>query len=403
VQYWGDGGVVDNPHLIAVVNPDINKTTMKIINKPDLLRYPNKYSIINSPNLEKCTYCSSLLDSVYITYRKKGKFNGRLSKNALSGYCKTCDCYFISYYLIEQIDHLADCVKNDTEIIKEMGFKSESTLELFCNISEEAYYPKSVSKNGIKVKYSAQSKLFENLLEAITDYDHSDYGHDMSNTLQITPGPPYDSNQRKILLELIAKLQSILKSPLKFWTLYFYETIFDEEFDDDYKSLFKIFKNINDEGHSLDLLINIYGDYTPGQFINVFRLLEHILHLCILADISIKRHDLSFSDKSFQELTHQFEVDLKSRIRYRVEQLANKPYSLLSEIWETMKLEEDFEESKFYAEVAHFRNKYAHKPSDESMITLPWEKPPFNQFARLMIKLILIFVENTKLEQPYNQ
>ncbi len=381
---------------------------MKKISKADLIRKPEKY-LIGYNSLEKCAIknkadeeidykyicktCSSEVDTIIIEYSRKGDLKGTASKEVATYFCENCDKYFLNDYWIPQIDALADQTKTKLKILPELGINSSKELEIFCEIlwDEEDYLGEFfIEEDGIKICVSSQSSLFVEALNLTTDYDLSDYGHDISETLKINPGMPYNPEQRKKITTLIAKLQMQIDGRVNLWTLNFKENFIEHE-PEIYKDLCDLLIEWDDDRIALSILNEIYSGKGPGRFINVFRLLEYVLHICLLRDIEKIRFDRNYSANDFSELANQFQLDLKTKLKRRIDRLKVKPAEILQDLWHRISFGESYDEVHIYEKIIRFRNSLAHKPNKDTVeigIQLPWEEPSFVGFTNDMLRLI---------------
>lgn len=381
---------------------------MKKITKADIIRKSDKFLVgydllqkdtIRDKDGEEISYkyicknCSCIVDSIIVEYSRKGALKGQVSKEVKTYFCGKCDRYFLSDYWVHQINSLADLTESKLQIIPELGISSCRELELYCEViwnEEEHQGELSIEEEGINISIGNQSKLFQEALDLITDYDISDYGHDMSETFRITPGLPYSPSQRKTITTLISKLQTQINGQLDFWTINFIED-FIEQAPNIYNDLSKLLIEWDDDRVALSILNEIYTGKGPGRFINVFRLLEYILHICLLREIDKERFNEECSAQQFSELTNQFQLDLKTKLKRRIELLDVPPIEILQSLWHRICFNKPYDEKHVYEKIIRFRNSLAHKPDKDISakgIQLPWEEPPFVGFTNDMLKLV---------------
>ena len=140
----------------------------------------------------------------------------------------------------------------------------------------------------------------------------------------------------------------------------------------------------------------ISNNEEPGLFINSFRLLELVLERLLDRDIiKNRRRNVVTSDDDFITLVRTYNVDLKTKIRRRVEALSVYPNKELEALWCILCPTKGFNINELYERIASFRNRNVHQPplSNEPLI-LPWEIPNYELFARFLLSLIIQFIKN---------
>lgn len=342
-----------------------------------------------SQPVARCQRCGDDLREERVEYSATGKRKGTVTRQIDVLTCDRCHVSAASDYWTRQIEALAEKVSEDLRFLPEIGIYSTSLLEVLADSATGDPSEVAVHEAGMELRSGDPSDLFAGALNMITEYDTEDYGHSMSSTLQVRPGPPYDLAQRRLLHLLLARLQADMGSPLALWSTHFRIEPEGERAERDRRVARLLAAWPADEDRAALALHNdLLAGKAPGRFITAFRLLELVLHRLIDDDVVAKRHDTSISDDAFRELVLTHGQDLKTRLRRRIESMRDKPAQPLRGLWRAAAPQRGFQEAEVYSCIATFRNRYAHQPQASDELALPWELPDFDAFVDHLIDLV---------------
>jgi hypothetical protein len=344
-----------------------------------------------------CT-CGGLFDSrEEFEYTAIGEGTTKITKLFFADKCSSCGKLLFPAWFANELDDFARSVPPDFGIIPEVGICTRELLEVLI----DAFYPEDSSipeitrrSQGIRIRLGAASRLFARSLDHVTDYDTADFGHELSPTLRIRPGPPYKDNQRKTIHVLLARIRRVLGAPVRFWSVHFKAS--DEEHQRVIAELLEAVEMwpLDRSREALALANGIANRDEPGLFINTFRLLELVLERLLDRDILKKRRDSSVRSQDFLVLARTHTSDLKTKLRRRVESLPSHPDALLRALWRVMCPGRGYNPNEIYERIASFRNMHVHQPRKiGEPLALPWEIPNYELFARLMLSLLVEFIK----------
>jgi|SRR5882724_965830 len=336
-----------------------------------------------------CKVCSAPLLNETIEFTALRTAGTALTREIGSHRCEGCRTNTIDKHWTEQFDEVAAAAKGDIRILTEIGILTPKALEVFASadrlrISKLSELLQSVGT--IQARFGMQSDLFESALNIITDYDTEDFGHSGSWTFTVKP-PPYDRVQRTDIHVALAKIQSQVGSPIHFWSTHF-RVNYDEELPVKHLAETILHWTADHDRAALRLTNDIAADVPPGRLMSAFRLLELILHRLLDDDLSKSRHNPAVSDPEFKEMISVYGMDLKSRLRRRVESMAPLPTPVLTDLWKIVRPGRSFSLTECYDAIIQFRNRHAHKPTDNMELSLPWEEPDHEAFINGMLALM---------------
>lgn len=345
-----------------------------------------------------CLKCNSKLVSTNVEYTAVNSLGVSITKSYPAEQCSSCSHVYIFTTFPNRLDEDIRKAPLGFELVPELGISTKGFIELFVDGGRDYDQLPTIKRTyqGVTVRFGHQSRLFQNWLYHITSYDSSDYGHDLSPTVQIRPSPPYTNKQRRAIHLALAKLRVELETPLNFWSVHFGKT-FPEEREEIIKELIPLLINWNlDKERKALMLINELGNNVhPGPFINAFRLLEFILERYIDQDIEKACWNRSISNQELLTLAKSYGLELKIKLRRRVEALTATPTDILREIWRITQPGKGYNQIEVFAEIAKYRNVSVHAPlSSTEEIPLPWEVPPYEYFTNKLLKLIGFIIKH---------
>ena len=147
-----------------------------------------------------CTKCNTRLEDRDVEYEARSSSGNRYTKSLPGDWCPTCSTVYVYRMFADHLDEFIEGVPHDLQVIPEVGIQTSDVLEVFVSSTCEdvgtssEYEIESTAIPGLRVEVGPQSELFEKCVEEITSYDTGDYGHDLSQTLRIYPGPSYGTD-----------------------------------------------------------------------------------------------------------------------------------------------------------------------------------------------------------------
>lgn len=297
---------------------------------------------------------------------------------------------------IDELDTFAASLPDGFKLLPEVGIYWPNYLEVFAQSLDfyEEDEPITHRSRGMRIRFGKQGQLFKRSLDYVTNYDSGDYGHDISTTLRISPGPPYTLAQRQTLHILLARLRQRLEGPLEFWTVHFDTSVMGNSEDTAKALLSTIERCPADKDRQILALANTtVNNIVPGKFVNSYRLLETVLERLIEEDIRNQRWQKDVEDTVFLTLARTQNSALKTKLRLRVEGLNPYPEPLLRQIWRILRPGHTFHKTEIFAEIAKFRNTNVHGATAKpNKLILPWEIPPFDLFVDSLLVLIALML-----------
>lgn len=354
-----------------------------------------------------CPKCDESLEPVTLDYEARSSRGHRYVKAIPGDQCPNCSTVFVYKFFVEELDEFVESVPHGLEIIPEAGIQTSEGVEIFVQVVCEEIGPafgcevESASIAGLRVAVGDQSDLFRRCLDHVTGYDTSDYGHDLSPTLHIHPGPPYGVDQRREIQLLLSRLCRSSGAFLTFWSLDF-EPPWDDEASP-LKKLGQILESspIDEDRVCLALVNNIAAGVEPSRFVNAFRLLETVVNRTLEHRIRSARYDRRVDHSAFLRLVRFLQADLKTRLREAVKGKSGDPTSILKRAWRVLEPRRGYSQDEIFEQLARVRNYSVHSPGDaEEAVMLPWEVKPLGQIAEHVLELTVFLLEENTAEAP---
>jgi hypothetical protein len=354
-----------------------------------------------------CPKCDKLLDSVTFDYEARSSGGKRYVKPILGDQCSNCSTVFAYKLFVEELDEFVESTPHDLEIIPEVGIQTSGGSEVFVLAvgddveSHFEYEVESAAIGGLRVGIGRHSELFEKCLDQVTSYDTSDYGHDMSPTLQIHPGPPYSAVVRREIQVLLSRLCRDSGVVLTFWSMNF-----EPPWEDEASPLRKLGQvletsPLDEDRVCLALVNNISAGVEPSKFVNTFRLLETVVNRLLEQRIRKARFDASVDHVAFLRIVRFLQADLKTRLREAVKAKAGDPTSILKRVWRILEPGRGYNQDEIFDRIARIRNYSVHSPADpEEAIMLPWESKPLGQIAEHVLEVAVFLLEEITTATP---
>lgn len=333
----------------------------------------------------------------YCEYTAIGLGTTQISEIYSCWKCSACKKILVDSSWVEALEDFVTSVPPDFRIIPEVGIASPNFLEVLVDAHDEYWEAVEVKRRskGVSISIGEPSNLFKESLSYMTAYDIDDYGHSLSPTLRIKPGPPYSIEQRRSIHLLLSRIRTLVKYPIKFWSVHF-----DADSDEHQEVICDLIKSIErwplDPGREAIALANaIANNDEPGLFVNTFRILELVLERSLDRDILKYRKRPMTTDSAFLDLVRTHNVDLKTKIRRRVDELPEYPAEVMNALWRIMCPSRGFNKNEVYEKITLFRNMHVHQPFRKNEpLLLPWEIPNYEQFALLLLSLIIEFIKH---------
>jgi hypothetical protein len=253
------------------------------------------------------------------------------------------------------------------------------------------------------VEFGPQRELFEKCLEEITSYDTGDYGHDVSSTLRISPGPPYGTGQRRELQLLLSRLCRSTGAALTFWSVNFEPPGTAEA-----SPLRKLRETVeffpfDEDRVCLALVNNIASDAEPNKFVNAFRLLETVVKRVLEGRIRRERFEKTVDQNSFLNLVRISHSDLKTRLREAVKSKSADPTPILKEVWRVLQPGRGYNPDEVFDQLVRVRNHTVHSPAEaDEAVLFPWEGKPLGKIAENVLELANFLLQKEPAETSPN-
>lgn len=347
----------------------------------------HKCSECHQYNLEMaCSVCRVPLERQWVKYSVRSPRDVHVSQAYPADQCPSCAQLFLSDRWPAELDELSKIAPAGFRIVPEHGFQSAKEIEVFSFIGPADIYNVGEIKRrngGVEIRYGERSRFFRDHADYFTELDLGDYGLEESPTIRIRPAPPYNPSQLLSLRILLAKLQiAIFEKD-------------DAECEDDIPLLRAMLKwKERRDARGLALASAIRNRSHPGRLVNAYRMLELVLKRLLDAEIGRRRRDTATDDELFIELASTHRMDLKTRLRRRVEGLDTPPDSVLREMWRAINPGLAFDERAVFGAIATFRNRQVHRPAAGSTGLLPWDEPDFELIASLLLQLIVYLLKH---------
>lgn len=336
-----------------------------------------------------CPDCDQVLTDETIEYCARSDNGNEYAAWLPARQCPSCKRYYIYATFTDALDEFISSVPADLKIIPELGIHTSAFLEIFVGVDPNT----SISIEGettdkVTASIGEQSKLFQDCLDYITQHDTSDYGHDLSRTLRLEPGPPYSELQRREIHVLLSQLTRELGSPPLFWSFFFKPS---DEGEDPYQKLADVVESwrLDQDRTALALVNKIAEGTAQGPFVNMFRLLELTLNRLTEDELERLRFDRNVSQKEFLDKIRSLQFDLASRLRLRVRSLSSQPTDILSKLWKVLIAGRSYSADEVFNIIIKLRNYNVHGPATtEEALRLPWEEIPFSTITEYLGHLV---------------
>jgi hypothetical protein len=316
--------------------------------------------------VSRCRGCGATLGPRVYQFVSLGPAQARVVKQLTGVCCTACGVSGIEGHELDLLAELAASselagLAGPLEIIPEMGYFTPQRLEVLADADVGGVdEPEHVEKraDGMVLRISGPSALFEAALAAITDHDPGDI---FSPTLTLTPGPPYGREQRATFHRLLAEVQRQLGSAVTCWSASV--GLSEEPLVDPVLAEQLIGRSGDRDGEALALYNAILAGHAPGRLLNGIRLLERVLD-----DPAPAR---------FAET-----------LRAAVEQRGRRPLPVLEQLWRAINPGRAFDEQRVYGAMQEFHARCALPPADERGAPLPWEQPDHEGYAAWLRRLV---------------
>lgn len=349
-------------------------------------------------DVEYACDCGGIFDvREYCEYTATGIGTTKITEIISAYKCSRCNKTMLDSFWVEALEDFARSVPPDFYIISEVGIATPNFLEVIVDVHDGFEKIIKIKRQSCDVSISMgePSSLFKESLNYVTSYDIDDYGHSLSPTLRIKPGPPYSPEQRKTIHLLLSRIRTQFVYPIKFWSVHF-----DADSEEHQEVICDLIRSLErwplDRGREAIALANsISNNDEPGLFVNTFRLLELVLERTLDRDILKYRKNRTLVADAYLELVRTHNTDLKTKIRRRVDTLPEFPAEIMNALWRIMCPLRGFNRNEVYEKIAYFRNTHVHQPLRKNEpLMLPWEIPNYELFARLLLSLNIEFIKH---------
>ncbi|MCX6594796.1 MAG: hypothetical protein NTV70_00325 [Acidobacteria bacterium] len=296
---------------------------------------------------------------------------------------------------VDALDQWLAGVPHDLHIIPEVGIQTSALVEVFVSALDEHGYASSEYKieseaiPGLRVEVGSPSVLFTGCLEEITSFGTSDYGHDLSQTLRIYPGPPYSPEQRREIQLLISRLSLSTRAIFRFWSVNFEPASF-EEISPLRNLRQSLESSLFDEDRICLALANDIAADDPGsnKFVNAFRLLETVTRRVLEERIRAVRFDSSLDQRSFLDIVRVLQSDLKTRLREALKWKQKEYTPILMKACRVFEPGRAYNPDEALDQLVKFRNQSVHGPAGSGeAILFPWEMRPLGKLTEVVLEL----------------
>lgn len=329
----------------------------------------------------RCRGCGGELRAERVRYVALGP-SGSVTKVLPGVTCGACGLSGVEHHQLEKLDELASTLDEHLHFLPEVGIYTSDMLEVLADAEVACPgAPDEIVKerNGLSVRIGNPTELFDAALELVTEQEP---GTVFSPTLQVTPGPPYTAAQRRDFHVLLGQIQCDLGAPVICWSASV--ALSDDPPIDAVLSEQLISWQADTDGQGLALYHDIVADRAPGRFLSTVRLLELVVARWHAERITAARHD---PDVRAAELEQGLALGFGERLRHVVVSLAPSRSDILQRVWLTLRPGHDFDEDAVCHCIAAFPERYLRQREGE-VVSLPWEQPDFDGYARELLKLI---------------
>jgi hypothetical protein len=313
-------------------------------------------------------------------------------------FCCRCKRTYLWGHLPGLQEGLAEKAPAGFRIMQETGIYTNTFLEVLAGTSGQLETDVQLThrSNGIRLRFGPQSTFFKEALDLVTDYDTSDYGHDLERTVRINPGPPYNVEQRRTITRLLARIRTATQAPIDFWTVHFFAISPEEQEGIDTELLEKLLDwKLDGDRRALSLACTTLNRVHPGALINSFRLLELVIERLVQSIFARKRWDTNTTDRDLLSIVRKSGENLGSKIKMAVGLLPPQETGVLMDLWRVTVPERRFNKEEVASQIVKFRNIHVHGPTAEAPskeLQLPWELPPYDLIAYRVLRLVLCLI-----------
>lgn len=337
--------------------------------------------------VSRCRDCAGSLHPERVRYVAEGPSGGQVTKILAGVSCRACGVSGVEHHQLEKLDELAALLDEPLHFLPEVGLYTPSLLEVLADAEvASSGAPDEISKqmNGLAVRIGNPSELFDAALDLVTEHEP---GSLFSPTLQVSPGPPYSPAQRRDFQVLLGQIQSDLGAPVVCWSA---SVGLSEDPPIDSVLMDQLMSwEADADGQVLACYHDVVADRAPGRFLNSVRLLELVLARRGAQQVLAARRDPEVSDAALAELVHALSLDLEAQLRRALSDLRPAPHDILQRLWLSLRPGRELDPSAVVGAIAAFPQLYLQRREREREgVSLPWEEPDFDGYARELQKLI---------------
>lgn len=351
----------------------------------------------SAPPLSLCTRCDEPLEDTRVEYTSTGKEQVRVVKAFPARRCPRCGHTYLDEKLPTNLDAFLTNVPTGFRILPEVGISCASFLEVFAIGGAFSNGTPEVQRQhtGIHMRFGPRSAVFQRALPYISDFDTLERQQSLCTTLQITPPPPYTSEQRRTLHLLLSHIRLDLRTTLSFWSVNTGRLVARNKEATNQQLLSLVQRWPRDaDRRALALANAIANNEHPGVFVNSFRLLELVLERLIDDDVQRVRWDQGVSTQYLLMVAKTYELDMATRLKRRIGSLSNVPREILRDLWRVIHPGKGYNPEEIFAEIIKFRDTTYHGTLPfEGELRLPWEEPAFDFFVNRLLQLVIVILD----------
>lgn len=334
--------------------------------------------------LSRCRACGGVLRAERVRYVALGADGGSVTKLLPGVTCGGCGLSGVEHHQLEKLHELSEMLDEDLHFLPEVGIYTPSVLEVLADAEVACPgAPDEITKqrNGLAVRVGNPTEVFDAALELLTEREP---GAVFSPTLQVTPGPPYTAAQRRDFHVLLAQIQCDLSAPVICWSASV--ALSDDPPIDAVLSEQLIGWEADTDGQGLALYHDIIADRAPGRFTSTVRLLELVVTRWHAEHAAAADRAPDVGAPGLGERALDPALELGAQLQRVVLSLEPSRSDILQNLWLTLRPGHDFDAHAVFGAMAAFPARYAERR--EAGVSLPWEEPDFDGYARELLKLI---------------